>query len=513
MSIPIKFSFSSQSITKSENPNIQGKKYLCGISSGMAIDAHNDRMSKECIEDFINQTQEKDVTLYVNHGKDFSSDIGILENSKILENGDWYTEYRLYDESDSVPKSDIELADKIWKQANGLPPYKTKRQFGFSIEGYIPDDKVIMEGEGKIIQKVDLDPGVSLVSKPAYTESVVVAIQKALYGKSNLEKSNELENVINKRMESDDFYESIEELYDTMESAENLILTGTDEPEIKEIKLRDVYSKFLDMRLELFRKAGFGFSNIFPEQEETEGIIENKSSGENEMDGNFQTIVANMQSLLEQLIQMESGKNPESENEVVEPGQEVLESANLAKTRLEAYKSLSKLLRKAVDEMDETEKAENPDSTSEDEEEMKSILKEVTEMEGATSEVTAEDEMEEIQPSDKQIDELVKSLGDKASAKTIAMGIRALQSKAMKQARKKSNPTIEVIRTLAKEIKSLKSGGQSTIKKSNGVSGHIGSLSKEELEKALANKVKPNIGETTIRENSNVMKSIFGGNK
>ena len=36
-----------------------------------------------------------------------------------------------------------------------------------------------MEGEGKIIQKVDLDPGVSLVSKPAYTESVVVCNPKS----------------------------------------------------------------------------------------------------------------------------------------------------------------------------------------------------------------------------------------------------------------------------------------------------------------------------------------------
>ena len=61
--------------------------------------------------------------------------------------------------------------------------------------------------------------------------------------------------------------------------------------------------------------------------------------------------------------------------------------------------------------MDETEKAENPDSTSEDEENEIHFKKEVTEMEGATSEVTAEDEMEEIQPSDEQIDELVKSLG------------------------------------------------------------------------------------------------------
>ena len=125
----------------------------------MAIDAHNDRMSKECIEDFINQTQEKDVTLYVNHGKDFSSDIGILENSKILENGDWYTEYRLYDESDSVPKSDIELADKIWKQANGLPPYKTKRQFGFSIEGYIRTIKLLWKVRGKLSRKLTLIPG------------------------------------------------------------------------------------------------------------------------------------------------------------------------------------------------------------------------------------------------------------------------------------------------------------------------------------------------------------------
>lgn len=525
MSYPIKLNF-NQGIKvlekELENSNANKKRYLVGISSGLSIDAHNDRMSKECIDDFLEQTQKKDITLYINHGKDFTSDVGILENSKLLENGDWYTEYRLYDESDNVPQSDKDLAEKIWRQANGLPPYKSKRQFGFSIEGFIPDDKVINDGTGKIIQKVDLDPGVSLVSKPAYTESVVSAIQKALYGKSNIEKSNEineLEKVINKRLEKDDFYDSIEELYDSLESAENAILTGTDEPEIKEVKLRDIYSKFIDMRIDIFRQVGFGME-VFPEQPEQEGFTENKitTDGEKNMEGNFQSIIANMQSLLEQLIQLESGGEESAEEVEAPTGEQVLENSNLSKARLNAYKSLSKLLKKAVDEMEEesTEKeemeGEEKSTKSDDEEEIKSILKEVTEDEGATAEVTAEEELEESQPSDEQIDELVKSLGQSASPKTIALGIKALQSRAMKQAKKKNySPTVEVIRRLAKEVKELKSGnGNKALKSKNGVSGHIGNIPKEEIEKALSKSNKETVN-NTIRENPNIMKSIFGG--
>jgi hypothetical protein len=166
------------------------QRYLCGVSSGMNVDAHGDRMAKEAIQDFMYQTTEKDIPLYVNHGKDFTDSIGLLNKSEILQNGDWYTEYQLFGPNDKVPDKNKQEAENVWRMSNGLPPYRKAHKFGFSIEGFIPDNRIRNSDDGREILKVDLDPGVSLVTQPAYTTSVANAIAKALKTVSKAEDTS-----------------------------------------------------------------------------------------------------------------------------------------------------------------------------------------------------------------------------------------------------------------------------------------------------------------------------------
>lgn len=211
-----------------EKESGEGKRrYLCGISSGPKVDGHGDRMSEACIRDFMEQIKSKDITLYVNHGRDYTRDIGILTAAEITPSGDWYTEYRLYDEQDDVPEQDRQEAKKVWLQANGLAPYKRARQFGFSIEGMIPDNGYEASETGKIINKVDLDPGVSLVSKPAYTSSVATAIEKSFKTKKDV-----ITDILTQQEQTRDYYDSrfrIQQAFD--DAAEQIINSGASDEE------------------------------------------------------------------------------------------------------------------------------------------------------------------------------------------------------------------------------------------------------------------------------------------
>lgn len=185
---PIKFLFipgggdgGANTVEKSDDSG-RKRRYLSGISSGSKWDAHGERMSEKCIKGFMEQANSGDVLLYPDqHGIKSSEDIGILAHARVLPDGDWYTEYRLYDETDEVDSRAVEVADKLWKQVNGLPPYKNKREKGFSIEGYVPPDGVreTTEKGGRVIDEVLLD-GVLLVPRPAYQSSVAQAVYKAL---------------------------------------------------------------------------------------------------------------------------------------------------------------------------------------------------------------------------------------------------------------------------------------------------------------------------------------------
>jgi len=173
-------------VEKAEENGTRKRRYLQGISSGVKLDKHSERMTDKCVKSFMNQANSGDVLLYPDiHGIKASEDIGVLVKGEIQPSGDWFTEYRLYDEYDDIDRASLDTANKIWKQVNGLPPYKTPKQKGFSIEGFIPDGGLLSAQKdelgnmtNRVIDEIDLD-GVVVVPRPAYA-SVATACYKAL---------------------------------------------------------------------------------------------------------------------------------------------------------------------------------------------------------------------------------------------------------------------------------------------------------------------------------------------
>ena len=185
---PAGFETGSHVIEKSEGEGKPKKKYLKGVSSGVKLDGHEERMTQKAIDGFMTQANSGQVLLYPDaHGIRASDDIGILSSASVAKNGDWETEYRLYDKDDDIGPQKAEKIETIWKQLTGQPPYKKPLQKGFSIEGYIPPegildaeiDKASGAARRRVIDKVDLD-GVVLVPRPAYKDSVAHACYKAL---------------------------------------------------------------------------------------------------------------------------------------------------------------------------------------------------------------------------------------------------------------------------------------------------------------------------------------------
>lgn len=157
-------------------------RYVCGIASGTRIDQHGERLTEHCIQSITRQCNEGDILLYADvHGVKASEDIGILTDFHLDDKGDWIVEFRLYDESDKVDTKSLETADKLWKQLNGFPPYRKPRRKGFSIEGYVPDENGMVEKKENfgIIDDIVLE-GVVVVPEPAYQDSVIHAVYKAL---------------------------------------------------------------------------------------------------------------------------------------------------------------------------------------------------------------------------------------------------------------------------------------------------------------------------------------------
>ena len=175
----INFEMVAKSLTK-ENDK---KRYIEGITSGVEKDGQGERMTENAVNSFHNQAMKGDILLYEGkHGVNFIDDIGILTKSFIDSTGDWHTEYRLYEEEDNVGDGTMEKVNKVWMQINGLPPYNSPREFGFSIEGVIPEGGVLYadnEGKRRVMNDVTLD-GVVLVPRPAYQKSIASAVQKAL---------------------------------------------------------------------------------------------------------------------------------------------------------------------------------------------------------------------------------------------------------------------------------------------------------------------------------------------
>lgn len=178
---PYKFEEGLHVVEKADGEG-RKRRYLKGITSGMKIDGHGERMTKGCVEKMQAQANSGEILLYEGqHGVTHTEDLGRLVESELTPTGEWITTYRLYDEHDNVGPVKLERANTLWNQVNGLPPYEKPLQKGFSIEGYIPDNGIIEMSESgqRVIDAVDLD-GVLVTPRPSYRSSVISAVYKAL---------------------------------------------------------------------------------------------------------------------------------------------------------------------------------------------------------------------------------------------------------------------------------------------------------------------------------------------
>ena len=253
---PDGFESKTHTVEKSDGGG-QKRRYLKGIASGLQTDAHGERMTQKAIDSFMEQANSGDILLFADvHGIKFSEDIGILTKAEVSESGDWLTEYRLYDNTDGVDQISVQRADKIWKQINGLPPYKHPRQKGFSIEGFVPDEEglIQMSQDGRqVINMVQLD-GVVVVPRPAYKDSIAHSVYKALGVEAPWMKDDTLVGRLRNRMieteEKESFYRSRYQIEDAVESMVQEALCLEDVAE-KRGRLEDIYDEYKWLMIDL----------------------------------------------------------------------------------------------------------------------------------------------------------------------------------------------------------------------------------------------------------------------
>ena len=227
-------------------------RYLEGIASGIFVDGHGERMTANCIASFMRQAQSGTILLYSGrHGVDFADDIGKLVDAKTTDAGEWWTSFRLYDESDGMGAATLEKADKVWRQSMGLPPYEKAKVRGFSIEGDIPDGGIkSVDASGKrVMDDVILD-GVVLVDRPAYQASVAYGVYKALgYTPAempwNVRKDlrSSLEAKVSAASAKEEYWQKYYQLQDALDSEVKSIMSGSVDSRAKLDELFKEYSQ------------------------------------------------------------------------------------------------------------------------------------------------------------------------------------------------------------------------------------------------------------------------------
>lgn len=291
---PKEFDKGGHTIEKADNEG-RKRRYLCGISSGIKIDSHGERMTEKCIKSFMDQANSGDILLFPDiHGIKESEDIGMLAHAEILPDNNWYTEYGLYDEQDGIGPVKAEKINTLWKQINGFPPYRKARQKGFSIEGIIPEEAIIMDSWGgldrSVIDDITLDGSV-LVPRPAYQDSIATAIYKALGETTPYRAKSIVESLRSKVVEQEvednyyklkwDYQNALEELLDKImkksnnNKAEEL---GILFDEYKDLMINLVMSSekmFVDEQTDLEESISIGISK---EQSQSFLTVEKKST-------------------------------------------------------------------------------------------------------------------------------------------------------------------------------------------------------------------------------------------
>ncbi len=238
-------------------------------------------MTKNAVQSFMTQAEEGQIRLFPDvHGIKDSDDIAILTKARILPDGDWFTEFRLFDEHDGIGANKLEKVDHIWKQAKGLPPYKKPIQKGFSIEGYIPDEAILQADKDefgnlsrRVIDDVLLD-GAVLVPRPAYKDSIANACYKALgemhpIAKDKLQKNiqSKFREIVNDNELKDQYHRKKWEIQNALdETLEDIMKKNNPE---KEDQLNLAFDEYKDMMIGVIMQSESIFTS---EEDEGENI-------------------------------------------------------------------------------------------------------------------------------------------------------------------------------------------------------------------------------------------------
>ncbi len=355
-----------------EKADDQGRKrkYLQGVSSGLKVDAHGERMTEKAIASFMTQAKTGDVLVYADrHGFAATEDIGILSDAQVLEGGDWWTEYRLYDEHDQtlgVDKASVERAQKLWLQVNGRPPYKHPKQKGFSIEGFVPDERGAMEMTQtgrKAINEVKLD-GVVVVPRPAYEDSIANAVYKALGenlpGAPEKTIAGQIRTIVEQGEQEEEYFRQRYLIGDAADDLVRRIMSEDDDGRRRE-RLEAVYDEYKSMMVDLvlrnpdaFEQAGdMALARSADSEERIANLqkalftsftdLQSLHDGQEEtvitksMTAEEQAILGNISSLIDQLNQAAAGSA----------------SAPAEQTASDLAPAVNKTIRKGVVKMDE----------------------------------------------------------------------------------------------------------------------------------------------------------------
>jgi hypothetical protein len=293
-----------------EKADTGGKKrrYIVGIATGMQIDKHGERLTKNAVHSIINQCNSGDLLLYNDiHGIRDNEDIGILDKAEILPDGDLKTDFRLYDQYDNLGEEIVKSNDKLWRKMNGLPPYTKRRQKGFSIEGYVPENKIIAmdeKGGRRVIDDVLLD-GVVLVPRPAYN-SITEAVCKCLGEltpkiEEKVKKSfnSKLSELINQKEISNQYFNKKYDIEQALEDAIKEIMS--DKFENKGERLIIIFDEYKSMMIGLIINS----SSLFPSEDSEDDTVIERSEKIKQL---LTKAEFNCNSLLEKIRRKDYGK-------------------------------------------------------------------------------------------------------------------------------------------------------------------------------------------------------------
>lgn len=253
----IKFHFHPHQpmVAKAQGDGDTKSRYLYGITSGPRIDGHGERMTADCIKDFMSQAQSGDVLLYPSvHGIRDIDDIGRLVDCEINKDGDWVTTYRLYGPEDGVGQATLDKCDKLWKQINGLAPYTKARQKGFSIEGNVRPGGIVYQSAAgqRVLNAIDLD-GVVVVPRPAYKDSMAHAVYKALGEAPPWQVQKTMQKTLQQKLQIEDlenqYYRQKYKLHDALQDEIMTIMTSADAN--KQAALSGVFDEYKQLMIEL----------------------------------------------------------------------------------------------------------------------------------------------------------------------------------------------------------------------------------------------------------------------